>query len=253
MPICTLATRIDIFQCFFVVPRKFFLPARTHVYRVRPSPRPVLFSQNYTRLGSAAWCVCPAPPVRDVTIPIPPIPIPIPIPITEYRIGIVTSLPFVPVLVLKTRHLYARRHVSRATKFVDHTPLVGIVNSILLKTILCIRSSNLNEILGSIKLKGLCLLAKDYQMLNESILLLTLFSEATTLTQSESTSSISRIAPTVLAFYYDLLCEQSNILYTMSLCNSLLISLLSQFVGLLEELGVIIDKSVQQRFIRTLF
>ena len=84
-------------------------------------------------------------------------------------------------------------------------------------------------------------------MSNEFISLLTLFAEATTSTQSENTPSISFIAPIVLAIYYDLLCEQSNILYTMSLCSSLLTSLISRFGGLLEELGIIIDKSVQRK------
>ncbi|CAF4573738.1 unnamed protein product, partial [Rotaria magnacalcarata] len=65
--------------------------------------------------------------------------------------------------------------------------------------------------------------------------------------QSENTPSISFIAPTVLTIYHDLLYEQSNILYTSSLCSSLLNSLVSRFGGLLEELGVIIDKSILQK------
>ena len=53
-------------------------------------------------------------------------------------------------------------------------------------------------------------------MFHEFISSLTLFAEATTLTQSENTLRISCIGPAVLAIYYDLLYEQSNILYTMS-------------------------------------
>lgn len=113
--------------------------------------------------------------------------------------------------------------------------------------ILQIPSSDLNEILTSIKRMDLCLLAKDYQILNEFTSLLTLFTEATTLTQSENTPSISFIAPTVLNIYFDLLQEQPNIMYAKSLCNSLLNSLISRFGGLLEELGVIIDKSIKQK------
>ncbi|CAF1482350.1 unnamed protein product [Rotaria magnacalcarata] len=113
--------------------------------------------------------------------------------------------------------------------------------------VLNIPPSELNEILVFVKHKDFCLLAKDYQMLNEFLSLLTLFAEATILTQSENTPSISFIAPTVLTIYHDLLYEQSNILYTSSLCSSLLNSLVSRFGGLLEELGVIIDKSILQK------
>jgi hypothetical protein len=59
--------------------------------------------------------------------------------------------------------------------------------------------------LVAVKRKDLCLLTKDYQMLNEFVSLLTLFADATTITQSENTPSISFIAPTILAIYYDLL------------------------------------------------
>ena len=92
-----------------------------------------------------------------------------------------------------------------------------------------------------------CLLAKDYQILNEFISLLTLFVEATTKIQSENTPSISFIAPTVLNIYYDLLQEQSNIFCANSLCNSLLNSLISTFSGPLEELGIIIDEPIKQK------
>ena len=93
----------------------------------------------------------------------------------------------------------------------------------------------------------LCLLAKDYQILNEFISLLTLFVEATMQIQSENTPSISFIAPTVLNIYYDLLHEQSNIFCANSLCNSLLNSLISRFSVPLEELGVIIDEPIKQK------
>jgi hypothetical protein len=113
--------------------------------------------------------------------------------------------------------------------------------------ILRIPSSELNEILVLVKRKDLCLLSKDYQMLNEFVSLLTLFADATTITQAENTPSISFIAPTVLAIYDDLLNEQSNIVFTSSLCHTLLTSLISRFGGLLEEVGVTIDKSIKQK------
>ncbi|CAF1493204.1 unnamed protein product [Rotaria sordida] len=93
--------------------------------------------------------------------------------------------------------------------------------------VLRITSSESNEMLILIKRKDLCLLVKDYQILNEFLSLLILFAEATALTQSENTPSISFIAPTMLTIYHDLLYEQSNVLYTSSLCNLLLTSLVS--------------------------
>ncbi|CAF4794697.1 unnamed protein product [Rotaria sp. Silwood1] len=113
--------------------------------------------------------------------------------------------------------------------------------------ILRIPSSELNEMLILVKRKDLCLLTKDCQMLNEFVSLLILFADATTITQAENTPSISFIAPTVLAIYYDLVNEQSNVLYTSFLCHALLTSLVSRFGGLLEELGVSIDKSIKQK------
>ena len=110
-----------------------------------------------------------------------------------------------------------------------------------------IPSTELNDILVSIKRKDLCLLTKNYQMLNEFLSLLTLFADATTIIQSENTPSISLVGPTILSIYYDLLDEQSNITFTSSLCQTLINSLISRFGGLLEETGVDIDKSIKQK------
>lgn len=110
-----------------------------------------------------------------------------------------------------------------------------------------IPSLELNDILISLKRKDLCLLSKDYEMLNEFSSLLTLFADATTITQSENIPSISIIAPTILAIYFDLLKEQSNLLYTSSLCSALLNSLISRFGGILEQLGVDLDKSIKRK------
>ncbi len=116
-----------------------------------------------------------------------------------------------------------------------------------------IPSTELNEILIALKRKDLCLLTKDYQMLNEFLSLLTLFADATTITQAEDTPSISFIAPIVLSIYNDLIDEQSNVMYTSSLCQALLNSLVSRFGGLLERLGVDIDKSIKQKQSSELF
>jgi hypothetical protein len=113
--------------------------------------------------------------------------------------------------------------------------------------LLRISPTELNDILISIKRKDLCLLTKDYQILNEFSSLLTLFAEATSITQAENTPSISFIAPTILTIYYDLLNEQSNILFTLPLCETLLSSLISRFGGLLEQLGVELDKTIKQK------
>ncbi|CAF3794554.1 unnamed protein product [Rotaria sp. Silwood1] len=115
------------------------------------------------------------------------------------------------------------------------------------ESILHISPTELNDILISIKRKDLCLLTKDYQILNEFSSLLTLFAEATSITQAENTPSISLVAPTILTIYYDLLNEQSNVLFTLSLCEALLSSLISRFGGLLEQLGIDIDKTIKQK------
>ncbi|CAF1530910.1 unnamed protein product [Adineta ricciae] len=101
--------------------------------------------------------------------------------------------------------------------------------------------------LVSIKRKDLCLLTEDYQMLNKLLALLTLFEDVTTITQAEYTPSIAFVAPAVLAICFDLMNEQPNITYTSSLCNTLLNLLISRFGGLLEELGVTMDKSIERK------
>lgn len=116
-----------------------------------------------------------------------------------------------------------------------------------------ISSTDLNEILISLKRKDLCLLTKDYHMLNEFLSLLILFADATTITQAEDTPSISFIAPILLSIYYDLIDERSNMTFTSSLCEALLNLLLCGFGGLLEQLGINIDKSIKQKKSSDLF
>ncbi|CAF1471141.1 unnamed protein product, partial [Adineta ricciae] len=104
--------------------------------------------------------------------------------------------------------------------------------------VLAIPTLELNRILIDLKYPNLCLNVRDLSMLNEFIALLSLLAEATTTTQRENSPSISLVAPSILAIYFDLKTEKSNIQYTTTLCNALISSLLSLFGGLLEQLEV---------------
>ena len=110
-----------------------------------------------------------------------------------------------------------------------------------------VSSTELNEMLVTVKRKDLCLLTKDYQMLNEFLSLLALFAEATTIIQSEHTSSISLVGPTISSIYFDLLNEQSNVVFTSPMCQTLITSLIARFGGLLEEMEVDIDQSIKKK------
>ena len=114
-----------------------------------------------------------------------------------------------------------------------------------IEKVLSIPSLEFNEILITLKRKDLCLLTKDYDILNEFVLLFTLIADATTITQSENTPSISLVGPTILTIYYDLMNEQSTMLYTSSLCLALINSLIGQFGGLLEQLNIPFDRSIK--------
>jgi hypothetical protein len=102
-------------------------------------------------------------------------------------------------------------------------------------------------VLISIEREDLCLLTKDYKILNEFVSLLTLFAEATTITPTEKTSSISFIVPTILTICYDLLNEQSNMLFYLTLCEVLLCSLISWFDDLLDVIDIDIDKIIKKK------
>ena len=113
------------------------------------------------------------------------------------------------------------------------------------------QAADLNEILTETQHRDLCLKSSDYQILNEFVSLLALFAEATVTTQSESTPSISIVAPSILAIYDDLLLEQTTVKHTSSLCETLLNSLTSRFGGLLEQMLIdvkISDKKKNKRF-----
>ena len=107
--------------------------------------------------------------------------------------------------------------------------------------------AELNSILTELKRKELCLSVRDWSVLNEFISLLALFGEATTITQAQNSPSISLVAPSILSIYFDLINEQTNLVYTKPLCNTLLPSLIGRFGGLLEELHIDIDMTVKKK------
>jgi hypothetical protein len=83
----------------------------------------------------------------------------------------------------------------------------------------------------------------DLVVLNEFIALLSLLAEVTTTTQQQNSPSISLIAPSILALYFDLKSEKNNVHYTTTLCDALLSSLLSRFGGLLEQLEINLNET----------
>ena len=108
----------------------------------------------------------------------------------------------------------------------------------LVEHILAIPSIELNEILNELKYKNLCLNSRDLIILKEFVAVLSLFAEVTTRTQQENSPSISLVAPSILAIYFDLKNEKKTVKYTTSLCDALLSSLLSRFGGLLESFEI---------------
>ena len=114
---------------------------------------------------------------------------------------------------------------------------------LLVERILAIPSIELNEVLIQLKYKNLCLNSRDYAVLNEFIALLSLLAEVTTKTQQENSPSISLVAPSILAIYFDLKNEKNNVQYTTSLCDALLSSLLSRFGGLLETFEINLNET----------
>ncbi|CAF4583275.1 unnamed protein product [Rotaria sp. Silwood2] len=109
---------------------------------------------------------------------------------------------------------------------------------VVVERILTISSLELNEVLAELKYKHLCLKRRDLTMLHEFVTLLSLFAQATTVIQQQKSPSISFVAPSILAIYFDLLNEKKNIQYTTALCDALLSPLLSRFGGLLEQMEI---------------
>ncbi|CAF1494749.1 unnamed protein product [Adineta ricciae] len=135
--------------------------------------------------------------------------------------------------------------MSKSIPKANKTPWNSQFN--LVEKLLRIPSSDLSDILTSIKRQDLCLLTKDYQILNEFISLFILLAEATVITQGEKTPSISFVAPTILAIYFDLLSEKEDVTFTLPLCKALLSSLISRFGDLFEQLDVEVDKSIKPK------
>ena len=81
-----------------------------------------------------------------------------------------------------------------------------------LQKILEISLTELNSILTELKRKELCLGPRELAMLNELVLLLFLFGEATTVTQAEKAPSISLVGPSIISIYFNLINERDNII-----------------------------------------
>ncbi|CAF1511676.1 unnamed protein product [Rotaria sordida] len=111
------------------------------------------------------------------------------------------------------------------------------------ESILAIPTLELNEILIELKHSHLCLNVRDLAVLNELVALLSLLAEVTTTTQRDNSPSISLVAPSILAIYFDLKNEKNNIQHTTTLCNALISSLLSRFGGLLEQLEIDVNET----------
>ena len=111
------------------------------------------------------------------------------------------------------------------------------------ESVLAIPTLELNEILIELKHSDLCLSVRDLGVLNEFVALLSLLAEVTTTTQRDNSPSISLIAPSILAIYFDLKNEKNNFQHTTMLCNGLISSLLSRFGGLLEQLEIDLNET----------
>ena len=96
----------------------------------------------------------------------------------------------------------------------------------------------LNDLLRDASRADLVLSIRDVSLLQEFAGIFALFAEATTRTQAEKSPSISLVAPSVLAIYFDLLTEEQSCKSLGSLCHGLLTSLRERFGGLLVRCGL---------------
>ncbi|CAF1335367.1 unnamed protein product [Adineta ricciae] len=103
------------------------------------------------------------------------------------------------------------------------------------KNVINIPCSTLNSILTDLKKNDLILTSKDRKVLEEFVSLFELFHQATVLTQGQSYTTISLVAPTVLSILYDLERElhSSSSFTLISLCKTLISSIKARFSGLL--------------------
>ena len=102
------------------------------------------------------------------------------------------------------------------------------------KKVINIPSSTLNSILTGLKKNDLIINSKDKKILEEFVSLFELFNETTVLTQGESYTTISLVAPTILGILFDLERElSSSSLILLDLCKTLISSIKARFSGLL--------------------
>lgn len=105
-------------------------------------------------------------------------------------------------------------------------------------------------------LASLSSFSEEASILTEFVNLLELFAQATTQTQATDSPSISLVVPSLLAIYTDLaeeLRRRTNLRFTSSIAEELLLSLCGRFGGLLEKLGVKINSGVKKRSTFTLY
>ena len=102
----------------------------------------------------------------------------------------------------------------------------------------------LNDLLRNIDRADLVRTARDIFILQEFVSIFALSAEATTCTQSETSASISLVAPSILSIYFDLEHEQSSCKYVGSLCRMLLNSLRERFGGLLERCEIFDENTI---------
>jgi hypothetical protein len=103
----------------------------------------------------------------------------------------------------------------------------------------------LNDLLRNVGRADLVITTRDIVILQEFASIFALFAEATIRAQSETSASISLIAPSILSIYCDLEREQTNCKYLGSLCRTLLKSLRERFGGLLERCEIFGDNNIK--------
>lgn len=105
----------------------------------------------------------------------------------------------------------------------------------------------INDLLRNVGRADLVMNVRDLTILQEFANIFALFAEATTRTQTDSSASISLVAPSIFSIYFDLEHEQSNCKYLGSLCRALLNSLRERFGGLLERFEVLDDSTIKMK------
>jgi hypothetical protein len=105
----------------------------------------------------------------------------------------------------------------------------------------------LNDLLRNVGRADLVLSVHDITILQEFASIFALFAEATTRTQSDTSASISLVAPGIFAIYFDLEHERASCKHLGSSCRALLNSLRERFGGLLERCEVFGDGTMKMK------